>query len=52
MIASEKCNELAQSLYSMATRISYEDVQSAASQITQCTSNILTVTLSSLLTIL
>jgi hypothetical protein len=43
MIASEKCYQLAQSLYSMSTIIPYEDVQTAANQIAQCTSNVLTV---------
>ena len=45
MIASRKCYKLAQSLYSMATRIPFEDVQSAVEQIAQCTSNVLTVRL-------
>jgi hypothetical protein len=44
MIASNKCNELAQSLSSMSTTIPYEDVQTAANQIVQCSSNVLTVT--------
>jgi hypothetical protein len=44
MIASDKCNELAQSLSSMSTTIPYEDVQTATNQITQCSSNVLTVT--------
>ena len=42
MIASDKCYQLAKSLYSMATSIPYEDVQTAANQISQCTSNVLT----------
>ena len=33
MIASDKCYQLAQSLYSMSTRIPYEDVQTAATQL-------------------
>ncbi len=47
MIASTRCYQLAQSLSSMSTTIPYEDVQTAANQITQCTSNVLTVTFSS-----
>ena len=42
MIASDKCYQLAQSLYLMSTTIPYEDVQTAANQISQCTSNVLT----------
>jgi hypothetical protein len=42
-IASDKCYQLAVALYSMATTISYEDVQTVASLLTQATSNILTV---------
>ncbi|CAF1674871.1 unnamed protein product, partial [Adineta ricciae] len=42
MIASRKCYKLAQSLYSMATRIPFEDVQSAVEHIAQCASNVLT----------
>ena len=42
MTASEKCYQLALSLYSMSTIIPYEDVQTAANQIAQCTSNVLT----------
>ncbi len=43
MIASNKCYQLAVALYSMALRISYEDVQTASTQITQCTNNVMTV---------
>ncbi len=43
MIASEKCYQLSLALYSMATRIPYEDVQTAASSLIQCATNILTV---------
>jgi hypothetical protein len=43
MSASDKCYQLAQALYLMSTSIPYEDVQIAANQITQCTSNVLTV---------
>jgi len=43
MIASQRCYQLAQSLYSMSTSIPYEDAQTAANQIAQCTSNVLTV---------
>ncbi|CAF1071686.1 unnamed protein product [Adineta steineri] len=42
MIASDKCYQLANALYSMSNTISYEDVQTAANQITQCTTNVLT----------
>jgi hypothetical protein len=52
MIASDKCYQLAKSLYSMTTSIPYEDVQTAANQIAQCTSNVLTVTLFLLLFII
>ncbi|CAF3980867.1 unnamed protein product, partial [Adineta steineri] len=42
MLASDKCYQLAQALYSMANKIPYEDVQTAANQISQCASNVLT----------
>lgn len=48
-MASERCYQLAQSLHDMSTRISYEDLQSAVNQISQCTSNVLTVRCSFLL---
>ncbi|CAF1602837.1 unnamed protein product, partial [Adineta ricciae] len=41
MIASNKCYHLAETLYSMARRIPYEDVQFAASQITECAANVM-----------
>ncbi|CAF1557461.1 unnamed protein product, partial [Adineta steineri] len=41
-IASNKCYQLAQALYTVSTQTSYEDVQTAANQIAQCTSNVLT----------
>ena len=43
MLASTKCLQLALTLQSMATTISYEDVQMAATDITQCATNVLTV---------
>jgi hypothetical protein len=44
MLASTKCYQLSLALQSMATKISYEDVQTVASAITQCATNVLTVT--------
>ncbi len=44
MIASERCYELAQSLYSMSTEIPHERVQTAVNRIAQCNANVLTVT--------
>ena len=43
IIAAERCYQLAITLHSMATRISTEDAQEAATVIAQCTSNIITV---------
>ena len=43
MLASEKCYQLAVALYSMSNQIPYEDVQTAATQITECTNNIMSV---------
>jgi hypothetical protein len=43
MLASEKCYQLAVALYSMATKIPFEDVQTAAKQIAQCANNALNV---------
>ena len=43
MLASEKCYRLAVALLSMAKKISYEDVRTAATQIAQCANNALTV---------
>ena len=45
MIASEKCYRLSIALYSMSTRIAFEDVQTAGTQLMQCASNVLTVRL-------
>ena len=42
-MASEKCYQLTEKLNSMSTRIPYEDVQMAANQLVQCSSNVLTV---------
>jgi hypothetical protein len=42
MLASNKCYQLALNLLSMATMISYDDVQIAAGYITQSANNILT----------
>ncbi|CAF1302442.1 unnamed protein product [Adineta ricciae] len=39
-IASDRCYQLALALKSLATQISYEDVQAAVNQIVQCASNI------------
>jgi hypothetical protein len=43
MLASNKCYQLALNLYSIATMISYDDVQIAANYITQCANNVLSV---------
>ncbi len=43
MIASDKCYQLTIALYSMSTRIAYEDVQTAATQLIQCATNVLSV---------
>ena len=43
IIASDKSFQLAIVLRSMATKVPYEDVQSAATSITQCATNVLTV---------
>ena len=45
MIASDKCLQLTIALYSMSTRISYEDAQTAATQLIQCAANVLSVRL-------
>ena len=42
-MASERCGQLARSLSSMAKRVPYEDVQYAAQQLLQCSSNVFTV---------
>ncbi len=43
MIASKKCYQLAVSLNEISLEISFEDVQTAVTFLTQCTSNILNV---------
>jgi hypothetical protein len=43
MHASDKCYQLALALNSMATQISYDDVQTAVGYIAQCANNVLTV---------
>lgn len=43
VLASEKCSQLSLALQSIATKISYEDVQIASTQLIQCASNVLTV---------
>ena len=43
MLASSRCRELAVALQSLATRISYEDVRLAATTISQCATNVLSV---------
>jgi len=42
-LAIQKCYQLSLSLYSLAYQISYEDVQIASNQLTQCATNVLTV---------
>ena len=42
-IAAEKCYQLARALYSLAKTNSFEDVQIASKQLTQCASNVLMV---------
>lgn len=41
--AAEKCYQLALVFYSIADKVSFEDVQTAAKQLTQCASNVRTV---------
>ena len=43
VIASDKCHQLASALGSVATKVPYEDVQTAATHIAQCAMNALTV---------
>lgn len=43
MLASEKCYQLSIVLQSMSTQISYEDAQTAATDLVQCAANVLTV---------
>ncbi|CAF3980133.1 unnamed protein product [Rotaria sp. Silwood2] len=42
LLASNKCHQLSLALHSMATKISYEDVQAASTQLIQCGTNVLT----------
>ncbi|UJR16862.1 hypothetical protein I4U23_003760 [Adineta vaga] len=41
-IAIDRCYQLTKALYSMSTQISYEDTQTAATQLLQCATNLLT----------
>ena len=41
MTASKKCYELSLALYSMSTKLPYEDVQTSATQLIQCATNVL-----------
>ena len=43
MLASDKCHELAIALYSLAKKVSYDDVQAAVTYLSQCASNVLSV---------
>jgi hypothetical protein len=43
MLAADKCYQLSLNLYSMSTRIPYEDVQTAATQLIQCGINVQSV---------
>lgn len=43
MIATEKCYQLSQSLFSISTEIPYEDTQFTVNQLIQCATNVLTV---------
>ncbi len=43
MIASQKCYQLSVSLNEISLEISFEDVQTSVTLLTQCTSNILNV---------
>ncbi|CAF3751894.1 unnamed protein product, partial [Rotaria sp. Silwood1] len=42
LLASNKCYQLSLALHSMATKIPYEDVQVASTQLIQCATNVLT----------
>ena len=42
-LAMEKCYQLSLALYSLARKISFEEVQIASTQLTQCATNVLTV---------
>jgi hypothetical protein len=48
-MALDKCYQLSVVLYSMSTIIPYEDVQTAATQLLQCATNIFTVRISILI---
>jgi len=41
--AADKCYQLTVALVEISTRIAYEDAQTAATQLIQCASNLLTV---------
>jgi hypothetical protein len=43
MLASDKCYQLTLALNSMATKISYGDVQIATTYLAQCANNVLSV---------
>ena len=43
MIAADRCYQLTIALYSMSTMIPYEDAQTAANQLIQCATNLLSV---------
>ena len=43
MLASSRCRQLARALQSFATRVSYEDVRLAATHLSQCATNVLSV---------
>lgn len=42
-LAADKCHQLAVALFSMARKVSFEDVQIASRQLTQCATNVVTV---------
>lgn len=46
MIAYERCHQLAEELYLLASKVTYDDVQEAAALILQCISNVKSVSLS------
>lgn len=43
LLAADKCYQLALVLHSLAEKTSFEDVQMASKQLTQCASNVFTV---------
>ncbi len=43
MIIADRCYRLTIALKSMSTKIPYEDAQTAATQLIQCATNVLTV---------